>query len=87
MISTVPIAIRPLGYLHFVDRAMPVTDPTKLQEIQAAQLRYLRYRAENDPARGMFNRFYGTDWTEEYIRGFLFDLERQLPLAQPQRSR
>jgi phycoerythrobilin:ferredoxin oxidoreductase len=26
----------------------------------------------------MFNRFYGTEWTEEYIHGFLFDLERKL---------
>jgi phycoerythrobilin:ferredoxin oxidoreductase len=44
-----------------------------------AQLRYLRYRAEKDPARRMFKRFYGQEWTEEYIHGFLFDLERKLP--------
>ncbi len=34
-----------------------------------------RYRAEKDPARGMFTRIYGPEWTEEYIHGFLFDLE------------
>lgn len=66
------------AYLRFVDHASLVSDPIRLQEIEAAQLRYLRYRAEKDPARGMFNRFYGSDWTEEYIHGFLFDLERQL---------
>lgn len=66
------------AYLNFVDQAQPVTDPDYLQAIQAAQLRYLRYRAEKDPARGMFRRFYGEEWTEEYIHGFLFDLERQL---------
>jgi len=65
-------------YLDFCDRAEPVTDPQKLAEIKEAQLRYLRYRAEKDPARGMFTRFYGSEWTEEYIHGFLFDLERQL---------
>jgi phycoerythrobilin:ferredoxin oxidoreductase len=27
----------------------------------------------------MFTRLYGEEWTEEYIHGFLFDLERQLP--------
>jgi phycoerythrobilin:ferredoxin oxidoreductase len=63
------------AYLDFCDRAVPVTDPEYLEEIKAAQLRYLRYRAEKDPARGMFNRFYGSEWTEEYIHGFLFDLE------------
>ena len=54
---------------------------TEHSEIQAAHLRYLRYRAEKDPARGMFKRFYGEEWTEEYIHGFLFDLERQLAAA------
>ncbi len=66
------------AYLDFVDAATPVTDPLYLEQIEAAQLRYLRYRAEKDPARGMFKRFYGEEWTEEYIHGFLFDLERQL---------
>jgi phycoerythrobilin:ferredoxin oxidoreductase len=66
------------AYLDFVDRAEPVTDPQALEAIKQSQLRYLRYRAEKDPARGMFNRFYGSEWTEEYIHGFLFDLERKL---------
>ncbi|MBL1178428.1 phycoerythrobilin:ferredoxin oxidoreductase [Pantanalinema sp. GBBB05] len=66
------------AYLQLVAQAEPVTDPQALQEIEQAQLRYLRYRAEKDPARGMFTRFYGSEWTEGYIHGFLFDLERQL---------
>ncbi len=66
------------AYLKLVDSAEPVTDPEKLAEIEASQLRYLRYRSEKDPARGMFKRFYGEEWTEEYIHGFLFDLERQM---------
>ena len=68
------------AYLIFVKQAKPITDIEKLAEIKQAQLRYLRYRAEKDPARGMFTRFYGSEWTEEYIHGFLFDLERQLAL-------
>ncbi len=66
------------AYLDFVEQAEPVTDSQRLKDIEAAQLRYLRYRAEKDPARGMFKRFYGEEWTEEYIHGFLFDLERKL---------
>ena len=66
------------AYLTFVDQASPATDPQSLAEIEQAQLRYLRYRAEKDPARGMFTRLYGSEWTEEYIHGFLFDLERKL---------
>lgn len=67
------------AYLDFVDRAEPVTAGEKLDSILQAQLRYLRYRAEKDPARGMFKRFYGEERTEEYIQGFLFDWERKLP--------
>jgi phycoerythrobilin:ferredoxin oxidoreductase len=66
------------AYLDFVERAEPVTDAIGLQNIEQAQRRYMQYRAEKDPARGMFNRFYGSEWTEEYIHGFLFDLERKL---------
>jgi phycoerythrobilin:ferredoxin oxidoreductase len=65
-------------YLDFVAEAKPVTDPAHLEAIYEAQMRYLRYRAEKDPARGMLKRFYGEEWTEEYIHGFLFDLERQI---------
>jgi phycoerythrobilin:ferredoxin oxidoreductase len=65
-------------YLKFVQQAEPVTDADRLAEIREAQLRYVRYRAEKDPARGMFKRFYGEAWTEEYIHGFLFDLERSI---------
>ncbi len=68
-------------YLDFVEQAQPIIDPQHLASIEAAQLRYLRYRAEKDPARGMFRRFYGEEWTEEYIHGFLFDLERKMALG------
>jgi phycoerythrobilin:ferredoxin oxidoreductase len=66
------------AYLDFVDQAESIDNPQILEAIEAAQLRYLRYRSEKDPARGMFQRFYGSEWTEEYIHGFLFDLERKL---------
>ncbi|NEO33640.1 MAG: phycoerythrobilin:ferredoxin oxidoreductase [Symploca sp. SIO3C6] len=66
------------AYLDFTEQAQEVTDSQYLEEILQAQLSYLRYRAQKDPARGMFTRFYGPEWTEEYIHGFLFDLERKL---------
>ncbi len=66
------------AYLNFVEQAKEVTDSKLLDDILQAQKRYLNYRAAKDPARGMFTRLYGTEWTEEYIHGFLFDLERKL---------
>ncbi len=68
------------AYLNFVEQAEEITDGKQLDSILQAQKRYLNYRAEKDPARGMFTRLYGTEWTEEYIHGFLFDLERKLAI-------
>jgi phycoerythrobilin:ferredoxin oxidoreductase len=65
-------------YIAFVKAAEPVADRSI---IQARHLAYQGYRAEKDPARGMLQRFYGPEWTEDYIHGFLFDLERKLAIA------
>lgn len=66
------------AYIEFVEQAQPETDSPKLSAILDAQKNYAEYRAEKDPARGMLTRLYGSEWTEEYIHGFLFDLERKL---------
>ncbi len=39
------------------------------------QKKYMRYRAEKDPARGMLRGFFGNAWTERYINNILFDLQ------------
>ena len=39
------------------------------------QKRYMRYRAEKDPARGMLRGFFRNQWTETYINNILFDLQ------------
>ncbi|MCP9917196.1 phycoerythrobilin:ferredoxin oxidoreductase [Cyanobium sp. ATX 6F1] len=59
-------------YLELVLEAVSVDD-VRRQELREGQLKYLDYRAEKDPARGMLTRFYGESWTEDYIKGFLFD--------------
>lgn len=69
------------AYLDFVAQAEPIANPQEIERILQAQRRYIDYRAEKDPARGMFTRLYGSEWTEEYIHGFLFDLERKLLTA------
>lgn len=67
------------AYIDFVKQAQEIKDSQKLEEVLTAHKNYIQYRAEKDPARGMLTRLYGTEWTEEYIHGFLFDLERKLP--------
>ncbi len=67
-------------YIAYVQGAKPAPE-SEWDAIQQSHLAYLHYRAEKDPARGMLTRFYGPEWTEEYIHGFLFDLERKLAAA------
>lgn len=66
------------AYIDFVLQAEKITDSHRRSAILKAQKSYANYRAEKDPARGMLTRLYGEEWTEEYIHGFLFDLDRQL---------
>lgn len=68
-------------YLTLVEQADPVQDSERLAAIAQAQQRYIRYRADKDPARRMFTRFYGAQWTEAYIHGFLFKLEQPGAIA------
>ena len=69
------------AYIDFVERAEKVEDKQQLSAIYQAHQSYSNYRAEKDPARGMLTRLYGSEWTEEYIHGFLFDLENSLATA------
>ena len=69
------------AYINFVEQAEEVKDRQQLSAILQAQKSYTNYRAEKDPARGMLTRLYGSKWTEEYIHGFLFDLDRTLAIA------
>ncbi|WP_094555062.1 phycoerythrobilin:ferredoxin oxidoreductase [Synechococcus sp. 1G10] len=60
-------------YLQLVAEATPVEEK-RCEELLAGQQRYVDYRAEKDPARGMLTRFHGAEWTEAYIHEVLFDL-------------
>ncbi|ABX09644.1 phycoerythrobilin:ferredoxin oxidoreductase [Prochlorococcus marinus] len=60
-------------YIDLISDAQEVSKERSL-EILSGQKAYINYRAEKDPARGMLARFFGKDWTEQYIHKVLFDL-------------
>ena len=59
-------------YLELVSQSDAI-DADRSELLLQGQKRYLSYRAEKDPARGMLTRFYGSDWTEAYINEVLFE--------------
>ena len=61
-------------FLDLVRDAKMISKERSFQ-ILNGQKKYMRYRAEKDPARNMLKGFFGNLWTEDYINNFLFDLQ------------
>ena len=61
-------------YFDLVIKAK-LTPPERSLKLLNGQKKYMRYRAEKDPARGMLRGFFGIPWTESYINNILFDLQ------------
>jgi 15,16-dihydrobiliverdin:ferredoxin oxidoreductase len=66
-------------YWETLDRATPLTDPSDIQRIVKAQKDYDQYSADRDPASGLFSSYFGHEWSEKFLYGFLF--EDAIPLA------
>tara|TARA_Y100001968_G_C19340230_1_gene709101 strand:+ start:134 stop:907 length:774 start_codon:yes stop_codon:yes gene_type:complete len=62
--------------LLFLDLAIHSNEVNQERSLRILQGQrdYMKYRIEKDPARGMLTRFYGSEWTENYIRKVLFNL-------------
>ena len=61
-------------FLDLMTNAKMVSQARSLKLLDG-QRKYMRYRAEKDPARGMLRGFFGSLWTENYINNILFDLQ------------
>ncbi|AIQ98205.1 phycoerythrobilin:ferredoxin oxidoreductase [Prochlorococcus sp. MIT 0801] len=61
-------------FLDLVREAKIISKERSFQLLDG-QKKYMRYRAEKDPARGMLRSFFGELWTESYINNILFDLK------------
>ncbi len=46
----------------------------KSEEVRLLHIDYDRYSAEKDPAHGLFAGFFGKDWSEKYMKEFLFPI-------------
>ncbi len=61
-------------FLDLVSNAKKISTE-RSSKLLNGQKKYMRYRAEKDPARGMLSGFFGNEWTERYINKILFDLQ------------
>jgi 15,16-dihydrobiliverdin:ferredoxin oxidoreductase len=60
-------------YWQMLAEAVPMTDPADLRRIEQAQRDYDQYSADRDPASGLFSSYFGHEWSEKFLYGFLFE--------------
>lgn len=66
-------------YWQMLEEATPLTAPDDMRRLVQAQKHYDQYSADRDPASGLFSSYFGHEWSERFLYGFLF--EDAVPLA------
>jgi len=65
-------------YWQMLSEATPLDDQSDIQRIVKAQKDYDQYSADRDPASGLFSSYFGHEWSEKFLYGFLFEDARPL---------
>lgn len=60
-------------YWELLDAAQPLTTVEEQQRVVNAQRDYDQYSADRDPASGLFSSYFGHEWAERFLYGFLFE--------------
>jgi 15,16-dihydrobiliverdin:ferredoxin oxidoreductase len=60
-------------YWQMLADAVPNDDPAAIARITKAQADYDQYSADRDPASGLFSSYFGHEWSEAFLYGFLFE--------------
>ena len=65
------------AYHEMVASATPNHDPEAMKIVRQRQAAYDKYSAEKDPAVGLFDSYFGKDWSDDFVHSFLFGLCRE----------
>jgi 15,16-dihydrobiliverdin:ferredoxin oxidoreductase len=65
-------------YWQMLADATPLDDQSDMQRVIKAQKDYDQYSADRDPASGLFSSYFGHEWSEKFLYGFLFEDARPL---------
>ena len=49
----------------------------KSDKVRLLHINYDKYSAEKDPAHGLFSSFFGKEWSDQYMKKFLFPLSKE----------
>tara|TARA_B100000965_G_scaffold381119_1_gene378260 strand:+ start:829 stop:1551 length:723 start_codon:yes stop_codon:yes gene_type:complete len=62
------------SYWFNLDLSKSNKDKIKSEDVRLLQIDYDKYSAEKDPAHGLFSGFFGKEWSDKYMKEFLFPL-------------
>ena len=65
------------AYLAIAKTAIPSTNSTEIEENFARQKQYDIYSAEKDPAVGLFDAYFGKEWSSDFVHDYLFPLSKR----------
>ncbi|MCP9917197.1 15,16-dihydrobiliverdin:ferredoxin oxidoreductase [Cyanobium sp. ATX 6F1] len=51
-----------------------LSTPDQIERVESLQRAYDQYSAERDPAHGLFTSYFGEEWSNRFMRSFLFPL-------------
>lgn len=62
------------AYLAHADSCQPDFSPDSIAVVQKRQAAYDSYSAQKDPAVGLFDAYFGKDWSNTFVHDYLFTL-------------
>ena len=62
------------AYVTAMAVAVPDTRPESMEAVRQRQAAYDAYSALKDPAVGLFDAYFGKEWSAEFVHEFLFYL-------------
>ena len=72
------------AYVDLLQRSVPNADAAAVDVVKTRQAAYDTYSASKDPAVGLFDAYFGQQWSRDFVYSFLFD--RATPPAADQAS-
>jgi len=64
-------------YLQLMDKAEPNYSPETMELVKQRHTAYDIYSALKDPAVGLFNTYFGKEWSDDFVHNFLFSLSHK----------
>lgn len=62
------------AYVQMAERCDPDYSFEAMEKVKARQQQYDIHSAEKDPAVGLFEAYFGKEWSSDFVHNFLFEL-------------